>query len=247
MRKLFLIFFIISPCLLFGQSTTENIESYKYLIVSASSGLRGREAPNLNSKVLDTIPYGTCIFFYGRTKDKDTIDGVTDYWYYTYTDDPFYENNVTNARELYACSIWFFGGYLTEYLENNIFVGRWMAREQSGYQDNSERRKVYIFSLNNKVYYKGLLRFDVGGFIETAKGPYDLEYLGEYTGTYERKNNDLKLNYSTSFYHPINYNKTKKAKIKIINTNTMQLIFDDGETVNLKRDNISSIFERIDD
>jgi hypothetical protein len=244
MRKLFLIFFIISPYLLFGQKSEfeqsleglEGLEARKamnryfeggeaiingidvtseilYLFISASNGLRGRAEPNINSRVLTTQPYGKCIYFYERTTYKDTIDGITDYWYHTF---------ILSPPD--TGGIWFFGGYLTKYFENDIFIGRWVDEK-----DNWNWTE-YIFEINNKnieVYHYNIVR----GEREETKSVI-------YTGTYERKDNNLTLNFSENWGTNIpmkNIKETKKAIIKIIDTNTMQLIFDNGETANLKR------------
>jgi hypothetical protein len=218
MKKLFLILFIISPYLLFGQSTTE--ESL-YLFVSASSGLRGREAPNLNSKVLKAEPYGECMYFHKRKTNKDTINGITDYWYCS----------QTRLDDNSLIDIWFFGGYLTKYFENDLFIGRWLSIE--------DNKTNYIFSLTNKVEYNKYEKLDLESEVLYL-------YKETYYGTYKKTNNSLTINFNIlqfltkkqdGLFEYENINETRKARINIIDTNTMQLIFDNGETVNLKRNN----------
>jgi hypothetical protein len=104
MKKIFFCILIFLPFLLFGQDRYENCSVH--LFVSAPDGLRGRAEPNLNSKVIKVLKYGERVDIDSRTKEKYTINGITDYWYC--------------AHEL-----WLFGGYLADRLENEPIVGFW--------------------------------------------------------------------------------------------------------------------------
>lgn len=78
------------------------------LFVSADDGLRVRESPSVNSRVIKVIQYGEFIDCMERTDTKDTVDGIDDFWYKTFDHGG-----------------WVFGGYLTERLESEPLLGRW--------------------------------------------------------------------------------------------------------------------------
>jgi len=105
MKKIFFCIFIFLPFLSFGQDRYELCEIHLY--VSAPDGLRGRAEPNLNSKVVKVLKYAERIDTDRRTKEKYTINGITDYWY----------------RDTHG--LWLFGGYLADRFENEPIIGFW--------------------------------------------------------------------------------------------------------------------------
>jgi hypothetical protein len=215
MKKLFLMFFIISPYLLFGQQNERKygdiivVEIKFWKFVSATNGLRARESPELNARVYGVLPYGSLKYFDLRTKDKFTIDGITDYWY------AFHWIGEGPA--------WVFGGYLTDYFETVPIVGRW-ANEK-------DRNNLWSFHING-VFYDALKYGSVA--IDGREASFE--------GTYDLKGNDLTLNFNMQYNdygwgeERVPINKTRKAKIRHININRMEIIFD-NETITLIRDN----------
>lgn len=128
MRKLILLFFALIPNCLFGQSTY-NYNNYS--MVCAESGLRARESPSLNSKVIKVYPYGSVIMISGRSENKEIINGITDYWYSTW-----------DYSEVGR--VWLFGGYLTNIIESKPLVGIWKNEDSSA----SMSDVPWIFELN---------------------------------------------------------------------------------------------------
>ena len=107
MKKLLFLTFILFPTLLFCQQyEIIGIDMF----VAATSGIRVRELPSLDSRIVTVIEYGQRIQIDGRTLQKDTIDGINDYWYM------FYKGNDKR---------WVFGGYLTDRFDSKPIVGFW--------------------------------------------------------------------------------------------------------------------------
>jgi hypothetical protein len=102
---------VLFPGLLFGEYNLPIS-----LFVSADAGLRVRESPSVNSRVIKVIQYGEFIDCMERTDTKDTVDGIDDFWYKT-----FYHGG------------WVFGGYLTERLESEPLLGRWRVENNPPY------------------------------------------------------------------------------------------------------------------
>ena len=103
------------PLFLFGQY--ENLDVCKF--VSAKNGVRVRNSPSLDGEIKKVLPYGELIYIKKRTVEKQTIDGLTDYWYSTNRDSygSYYDN-------------WIFGGYLSDRLESEPFYGQWDESEE---------------------------------------------------------------------------------------------------------------------
>jgi len=68
-------FFIINSIIAFAA----DLPSVRY--VTARDGLNRREFPTLTSNRLGTLLYGSRIIAHERSSNKETIDGITDYWY----------------------------------------------------------------------------------------------------------------------------------------------------------------------
>ncbi|MDR0290943.1 MAG: SH3 domain-containing protein [Treponema sp.] len=111
MKRFLLCILLFFPCLLlFGEWPYESIGVYK--IISSPNGLRVREEPSLNSKVIEVFPYGLLHSFILRTKTKDTIDGISDYWY-------GFRAGISGGYH------WVFGGYLVDKLASEPHTGYW--------------------------------------------------------------------------------------------------------------------------
>jgi len=106
-KKIILCILLALPTFAFGQEDVEQIWPIR-MFVSATSGLRAREAPSLDSSVLTVLPYKKVLVLDRRTSNKVTIDGISDYWY-SLKYDPG----------------WVFGGFLTDRSESNPVVGFW--------------------------------------------------------------------------------------------------------------------------
>jgi len=119
------------PALLFGQYE----DVCRNMYVTSSNGVRVRNMPSLEGDILKVIPYGHSIESYKRTKEKQTIDGITDYWYSCKDPDG-----------------WIFGGYLADRLKANPIVGQWSAKGDIG----------WIFTINNGFVTGGKYRGDAG-------------------------------------------------------------------------------------
>jgi len=198
MRKFLFIFLIISPYLLFGQ----NVEINKLLYVSATSGLRVRYQPSLDGYIVKVLPYGEMLLINGRTANKESINGINDYWYSFYM---IGEGNV-----------WVFGGFLSEYLENNHIIGWW--------SNEANRLNYWLFEINNS--FANLLRQNLLGF----------------KGTYSLYNNNLILNYMESIDYEDGYGESsryterREGRIRFININRIELTIN-NQTIILKREN----------
>ena len=214
MKRLFLCIFLLFPALFFGQNVTDYEEIRIWRLVSATTGLRVRVSPELNGQVYHTLPYGHLLYFQLRTRNKVTIDGITDYWY-AYN---------------YMGPAWVFGGYLTEYLESEPFAGCWIKE--------GDRHIVWTFDASSNR------SFSIGpiGRTKGYEKTYEYRTFGSNVvddpagvdGNYElRENNNMIL----SFYYcgeKEDFIKRKEVRIQLININKMQLIFDD-EVITLIR------------
>lgn len=80
-------------------------EGYAVVFTDDGSNLRMRETPKTGAPVV-SIPNGHLVIISQRTKEKDTIDGISDYWYRVGCD---------ISEEYYTG--WVFGGYLTKILK----------------------------------------------------------------------------------------------------------------------------------
>jgi len=118
MKKIILCVLLALPTFAFGQEDVESIRLN--MLVSATIGLRVRESPSLGSRVLGTLPYGKAIGLQQKTKDRVTIDGISDYWYGGYV---YLEN--------YRGFGWVFGGYLSDRLEDDPLIGFWSVEGYS--------------------------------------------------------------------------------------------------------------------
>jgi len=93
--------------------------------VTADVGLRMREAPDLNSKKITTIPYNEEVIFLEETGDKFTISGVTGKWTKVKWEDK---------------TGWVFGGFLSKTNPNlnsgkiseNDLIGEWSYYNEYG-------------------------------------------------------------------------------------------------------------------
>jgi hypothetical protein len=108
----------------------------KTMYVNSKEGLRKRSYPSLSSNVLGTLLYGEKIVINKVTKDAESIDGITDYWY-----------GIENNNDT-----WVFGGYLSdEILPNDspfLIFGAWENKKQE--------REVILFKSNYQYshFYK---------------------------------------------------------------------------------------------
>jgi hypothetical protein len=178
MKKIFFCILIFLPFLSFGQDKYENCSIHLY--VSAPDGLRGRAEPNLNSKVIKVLKYGERVDIDRRTKEKYTINGITDYWYYD------------------THSLWLFGGYLTDRLENEPIVGFWA--------EEGALRRGWEF------YPTGIAGTGLKDAGHWSGGPYKLD-----------KNNNLSIEFSQYRGDEL-YKFIVTGRIEFINNDKIRLI-----------------------
>lgn len=82
------------------QKVNIEIEQYKYYRINSPEGLRRRENPSLDSKVLGVYPDNYIVYVSEIGEELVEIDGITNYWVKVkHNNDPF---------------AWVFGGYLKE-------------------------------------------------------------------------------------------------------------------------------------
>jgi hypothetical protein len=164
MRKIFFAVFLLSSFSLFGQYTSACI----YMFAPAN-GLRVRDNPSLNGRIITTLPYGEKLDLNKRTVEKDTIDGISDYWY---------SCRISINNE--SVEGWVFGGYLIDRLESETIVGFWRM----------ENNRQYIW------YFYPNRRFLVG-MAETSNsevGSYELRgntLILIYDASYDRRTGEL--------------------------------------------------------
>ena len=103
--KLLLSIIFITSVYSFDMTPINIEEGYAVVFTDDGSSLRMRESPKTGAPVV-SIPNGHLVLIgRQRTKGKDTIDGISDYWYRASCDiEPNYYSG------------WVFGGYLTKIL-----------------------------------------------------------------------------------------------------------------------------------
>ena len=81
-------------------------EAYAVALTADGSDLQMKKSPE-SDEIVASIPYGHLVIIYDeKTKGKDTIDGITDYWYKAYCNLD-YDKSYTG---------WVFGGHLSKIL-----------------------------------------------------------------------------------------------------------------------------------
>ena len=81
-------------------------EAYAVALTADGSDLQMKESPE-SDEIVASIPYGHLVKIYNeKTEEKDTIDGITDYWYKAYCNLD-YDKSYTG---------WVFGGHLSKIL-----------------------------------------------------------------------------------------------------------------------------------
>jgi hypothetical protein len=154
-KSVFFFILVFSNVLLYGQAGVSRDRydfATMFMFVSSRDGLTVRESPSLNSRIVDTLPYGKLLTLVYRTRDKDTINGINDYWY-------SYEIFSSEIRNY--VHVWVFGGYLTDRFPDNLIVGCWRYEENLQYH--------WLFD-NNKGFMAGLM--DSCG---TVSGIYEID------------------------------------------------------------------------
>lgn len=130
MKKIILCILIFLPSLVFGQHEYVG----RYMFVTAPNGLGVRMSPSINSNIRREIPYGSLVPVYRRTIEQFTIDGVSDYFY-----------SISQAPDGH----WLFGGgYLSERLESNLFLGNWIVGTEV--TNSFSGNIIWRFSINNQ-------------------------------------------------------------------------------------------------
>ena len=71
------ILLLLTLCLI----TTILLADNKYFYTTATSGLRIRKEPSINSLKMGLIPFGTKIKTLEKSKNVDTISGKKSHWY----------------------------------------------------------------------------------------------------------------------------------------------------------------------
>ena len=82
------------------QKVNIEIEQYKYYRINSPEGLRRREMPSLDSKVLGVYPDNYIVYVSEIGKELVEIDGISNYWV-----------KIGHNNDPYT---WVFGGYLKE-------------------------------------------------------------------------------------------------------------------------------------
>ena len=81
-------------------------EAYAVSLTADGSALQMKKSPE-SDEIVASIPYGHLVKIYNeKTEEKDTIDGITDYWYRAYCNLD-YDKSYTG---------WVFGGHLSKIL-----------------------------------------------------------------------------------------------------------------------------------
>jgi hypothetical protein len=139
MKRLFVLFFLF--CIFVEFSFSQSNEFPYSMFVTSREGLRVRSSPSLNSETKDRYLYAQMVRVYARSENRDTIDGITDYWY--------------KVQDNQWVSEWVFGGYLSNTFprEANIFLGRWLYKAND---TNSARWSHHFFNFDNS-YVEGPL------------------------------------------------------------------------------------------
>lgn len=199
-KKIIFLILFLSSYSIFGQS----IEINKIMIVSATSGLRVRNLPSVNSGTHLVIRYGEILFINGRTENRESINGINDYWY-------SYDMDSVGK-------VWVFGGYLTEYFENDPIVGWWSVE--------GNKNNYWIFQYNE--IFKNILRHNM------------LEYVGKYKILI----NDIIIDYvyytdfsigHDEYGESTEYHETRIGMIRFLNINRIEIKFN-NETFILNRE-----------
>ena len=151
----FLLF--ISSVFCFDMTPVQEKEAYAVILTDDGSNLRMRKTPK-TGEVVASAPYGHLIQLSGkRTKGKDTIDGISDYWYEGYIDFDY--------DKCYGG--WVFGGYLSKILP---FMPYEVYSQYKGAWDinysNSIKQNPYNLILNGEdndvaaLFAFGILKTD---------------------------------------------------------------------------------------
>lgn len=110
------IFCFISICLVISSMIfADDLPSVRY--VNSKDGLNYRDSPSFSGKKLGTLLHGSRIVVHERTSDKETIDGITDYWYRC-------SGGISGGGGGFY---WVFGGYLSKTMpaDTEPFLGYW--------------------------------------------------------------------------------------------------------------------------
>jgi len=139
-KIVFLFLIIINGFHLFSQTN----EYRKIMYVSSKDGLIQREGSSANSRRIGLLLYGQRIIIYEKGP-KETINGITDYWYKSHT------SHTPNSSVYTWC--WVFGGYISEELPTDVpvFLGLW--------EDKNDNSWIYSFDPNGR-YMKGIKNSD---------------------------------------------------------------------------------------
>ena len=119
-KRNFLILSIL--CLFSVMAYCNDFPSVRY--VSSKEGLNKRELPSISSKKIGVLLYGSRVIVVEKGAAKETIDGITDYWY------------RCQGREI----AWVFGGYLANRIPDDTIsiIGYW----------DTDRGEKYYWNFN---------------------------------------------------------------------------------------------------
>ena len=111
---------------------SQQSEFPKIMYVNATAGLRIRNEPSTNSKVIGSLLYGARVVVTEKSLKPVVIGGITAYWYKTHNNDG-----------------WVFGGYLSETLPDDVpvFLSLW--------EEDGANNHIYYFDPNN-IYREGI-------------------------------------------------------------------------------------------
>jgi len=190
MKKIVFLLMLFFPYFLFGQY--QYIQ--KYMFVSAGEGLESKQSPSYNSNVNGIIPCGQLLFLTYKTIEKDTINGISDYWYY--------------ANQMGANNGWVFGGYLTKRFTSNLFLGNWSQGGDS----------YWVFE-NDGWFRTGIRETDAGtrgNFKFVDKNNLILTYFewdDEREGFIEYNSSEIKLQFINSDRMLLIFNKNRIVEL----------------------------------
>ncbi len=120
--RLVLLFFAIVNChgIIFSQSApTQQLPIVRY--VASKEGLNVRAQPARTGDRMGALLYGARVDLVIRSENRETIDGITDYWY-----------ALPAAPEWRHGNGWIFGGYLSETMpeDTSPVLGKWKIEGQ---------------------------------------------------------------------------------------------------------------------
>ena len=127
---IFLIFLLLISFNIICQ--VDPIHREKYFLVTSRIGLKLRNEPSKEAKIIDTIPFGTFIYVDNMTSELEIVDEISNIWYKT----RFNEKDG-----------WVFGGYIDKRIEENPLIGKWRFKNIESYIWKYFWEGTYLYGL----------------------------------------------------------------------------------------------------